>query len=747
MKLKGISWFEQHLEKVFACLFFAALLVVLALQFVGNESTVAVGKDQVPLSSAWEKVGQQARTVQQKLASTATPEGDPSIATSPIVKFSERYKGPVSPSPTLAVAIGETSSIGESTVTPVAGIAPLSPLQVPAPLSPIAASQLILVHPVEAQKPEVAAVLPPAMPYDKAGVTVEAEFPGAALYEALSTDPDGPGGPVRPMPRHWVDSMQILVVELFREELQADGTWAKGTSIAPMPGVWSLAPELEKPIPGAAYLKDLARLATENAETIRRPRYFQSWIGEKWMTPTDRRDQDRRLLEMAGMGDDVRRLRQQADDRFNTLRNIEDQLARLGPGGAQPPGERAPRPSPPPNSGPGGKGPGGGGGGGGGGGQRPPDGPRADPNESRRKGLEAQRDRVRRDLDAIVARLAAMNEDVSRYGVAAGETAPIEAPVEPTIAEAPLLVNPAVKVWAHDVSVERGKTYRYQMRIVLNNPMFGQGNVMVPEQQEWAKAPIVRSEPSVWTDPVKVDDESYYFIVGANPGDRQMNRIAGARAELYTFKWGRWRKGDTQLEPGDRVEASVKYPDLSVLLAAAVPGDAPIVAGQPGRRDPTQPPPPSPIPNSSPHENRQPGNLPTAPERPEPPLRPGQPLDPAAAPDPTSKPLPVLTAEVKVDTIFLNVGTVAVVPGSTRAGNIVYLRDPLGRVVTRLPDEELVSGLLVRLRRSAEQAEQDLRPAEAAQPDEPRRPVAPTPRPTEEEPAPGGKSPGGGGGA
>lgn len=747
MKLKGISWFEQHLEKVFACLFFAALLVVLALQFVGKESTVAVGKEEAPLSSAWERVGQQARTVQQKLASTSTPEGDPSIATAPIVKFSERYKGPVSPSPTLAVAIGETSSIGASTVTPVAGIAPLSPVQVPAPVSPLAVSQITLVHPAEAEKPEVAAVLPPAMPFDKAGVTVEAEFPGAALFEALSTDPDGPGGPIRAMPPHWIDSVQILIVELYREELLPDGTWGKGASIAPMPGAWSLASELEKPIPGAAHLKDLARMATEYAELVRRPRYFQSWIGEKWMTPSERREQDRRLLEMAGMGDDVRRLRQQADDRFNTLRNIEDQLSRLGPGGAQPPGERPPRPSPAPNSGPGGKAPGGGGGGGGGGGQRPPEGTRGDPNETRRKALEAQRDRVRRDLEALVVRLAAMNEDVSRYGVAAAEPAPAEAPEQPTVVEAPLLSNPAVKIWAHDVSVERGRTYRYQVRVVLNNPMFGQGNVMVPEQQEWAKAPVVRSEPSVWTEPVKVDDESYYFIVGANPGDRQMNRIAGARAELYTFKWGRWRKGDTQLEPGDRVEASVKYPDLSVLLAAA-PGDAPIVAGQPGRRDPTQPPPPSPIPNSSPHDTRQPpGNLPTAPERFEPPVRPGQPIDPAAVPDPTSKPLPMLTADVKVDAIFLNVGSVAVVPGSTRAGNIVYLRDPLGRIVTRLPDEEQVSGLLARLRRSAEQGEQDLRPAEPIQPPDPVRPPGPTQRPTEEEPAPGGKSPGGGGGA
>ena len=97
MKLKGISWFEQHLEKVFACLFFVALLVVLALQFVGKESTVKVDKADVSLNTAWESVASKARQTGQKLAANTAPEGDTGAATRQIVEFSERLKGPVSP--------------------------------------------------------------------------------------------------------------------------------------------------------------------------------------------------------------------------------------------------------------------------------------------------------------------------------------------------------------------------------------------------------------------------------------------------------------------------------------------------------------------------------------------------------------------------------------------------------------------------------------------------------------------------
>ena len=171
----------------------------------------------------------------------------------------------------------------------------------------------------------------------------------------------------------------------------------------------------------------------------------------------------------------------------------------------------------------------------------------------------------------------------------AGEAAP-DAPTVAATFEPPLLENPSVKVWAHDVSVERGRTYRYQLRVVLNNPMFGQGNVMVPEQQQWASAPVVRSEPSAWSEPVKVDDESYFFIVGASAADARVNRLASARAELFVFKWGRWRKADTSLEPGDRLEATVKYPDFSVLLCGrSARRRAGSDRGPAGPRDPTQP--------------------------------------------------------------------------------------------------------------------------------------------------------------
>ena len=341
-----------------------------------------------------------------------------------------------------------------------------------------------------------------------------------------------------------------------------------------------------------------------------------------------------------------------------------------------------------------------------------------------------------------------------------GPANPGAAPVNPNVAnqpEAALLENPAVRMWAHDVSVERGKTYRYRMTVVLSNPMFGQGNVMVPEQQAWSEVPVVRSTPSEWSEPIRVDDETYFFITSANAPDR-LNRTSGAHAELFVFKWGRWRKGDSQLEPGDRLRADVKYPDISTVLAMLpmdpadgaqppIPGMADPAGGGGGGgkgRAPGAPPAPSPTPNPSQIDRRNPdGRLPAPP----PPPGGNRLPQPPDGGDPAKRgPLPMVTEPVAVDAIFLSVAAAQSMQtdARSRSGMVAYLRDSGGQVVPRYPDAERASVLLARLDRSAEQGMKDLQPNVPVVPDPVRRPDRDADRPP--PPPPGGGGGGSGGG-
>lgn len=749
MKLKGISVFEQHIEKVFVGIIFIALLVILAWQFLAGQSTIKVGnRDGVPLGEAWGAVAEEARRVQARLESTEPPKDvDASAAVEPIVKFNETFRGPVSPAKALAVAIGEAANVGNVGADAPSSIAPLAELVIPGPSTPIGTSQLTLISPVEAQNPDVAKVLPAAMPYDKAGVTIEATVDGTSILEALTADPDGPAGPTRAMPRHWWDgSIQILDVVMEREELTPTGEWTGLTTIAPLPGRFSLREDLKQPFEGAAQLKERARLATDYAESIRRPQYYASAIGERWMTPTERRDADEKLAAQAGTADEATRIRRQIADLQGRLKRVEQDLANLGAGG-----QRPPPPSPPPGGGgggAGGKGAGGGGGGGGGGGDRNPPRDTRDNTEARRKQLENRVAELQREMARLVERLRGMGEDVSMYGPLDAGAAPQEDPAAANKPEAALLENPSVRIWSHDVFVERGKTYRYRLRIVLNNPMFGQGNVMVEEQKPWSLLPVVESAPSEWSEPVRVDDESYFFITSANPVT-PLNRTPGARAEMFIFKWGRWRKGDVQLEPGDRLRADVKYPDISALIAALpidpaqqpgqpnLPPPPPLAQPGPGGRLPGQPPAPSPPPNPSRDDRRDPGGRLPGPG--------GVPRPDQPAPDqPKPAQLPMLTERIAVDAIFLSVASAQAVEaaGTTRSGMVAYLRDQRGEVVPRYPDLEKGSMTLARLAHSVSQANSDF---QAEQPDKPVDVPRPPGRDREPPPPPGGSGGGGGG--
>lgn len=163
----------------------------------------------------------------------------------------------------------------------------------------------------------------------------------------------------------------------------------------------------------------------------------------------------------------------------------------------------------------------------------------------------------------------------------------------------PLLDDSGVRVWAHDLTAEGGKTYRYRVSLQLINPAFGRGASMVAEQQDLAKSPVVTTKPSEWSSPVYVLDDRYFHFSSATEADIQ--GPARARAELYQFFYGYYRPVSVYLEAGDVLAGSVKLPDPAKLpiydmkaLAAADPvqpaqPDPARAPAMPGRLQPTPP--------------------------------------------------------------------------------------------------------------------------------------------------------------
>src|SRR5262245_20654222 len=115
MGLKGISWFEQNVEKVVAGVFGVALLGVVAMQFVGDGSTIELGagkeRKRYGYDQVWDQVGQQARSTKSLI--TSVEPDTASIPETPKVlsTFTGKLRGPVAASKDNIAALWDRPSL------------------------------------------------------------------------------------------------------------------------------------------------------------------------------------------------------------------------------------------------------------------------------------------------------------------------------------------------------------------------------------------------------------------------------------------------------------------------------------------------------------------------------------------------------------------------------------------------------------------------------------------------------------
>jgi hypothetical protein len=265
-------------------------------------------------------------------------------------------------------------------------------------------------------------------------------------------------------------------------------------------------------------------------------------------------------------------------------------------------------------------------------------------------------------------------------------------------------------------------------------------------QAALAKPSLIWSDWSAWSEPVGVDRSDYFFVTSA--ADRGVTGPAPrASAELYVFYYGYWRRASVSLEPGDMLSGEAKLPaelDLYDLSKIPKPED-PNAAAPPGGVPP--PPPPG---GGGPGGGRfRPREGEVAPPPNQPPT-----LQPPTSPqDGLLAGVPKTTAPtnktIKVDAVFMDVAkrVVASLGGSKDVFDAV-LRDGVGRIVARSPENEKATDLYKRLDQSAKDGLTQGKPVVKEEPVAPR----PIPQPTKESPRPprppgGGGGGGGGGGA
>jgi hypothetical protein len=724
MKVKGISALERHIEKITVAIVGAVGVAALAWQFVGGGNTVTVDRRSVPVDQALRPVVEAAGRVRAELETPSPRLPELASDVDLIGSFRQRLTSGVAPAPRVA-SLGRGVSIGAA-AGPVVGDALYAGVTPPAPSTPVAHVYRNTISPFEWIANEaLRPLLPAEQPFDKAGVSIQVQYSGKALAQALDEDPDS-DGPVQPVPpQWWRGSVEVLAVQLQREMLQPDGTWGQSTLVSPLPGRIDLLAEVTRAVASPGDMALVLEQARRSSDQVLRPAYPAVLTGEAWVEPVEARVASEGGAVAEGVTGLVRRRAELA----SRLARLEQQLAQLGTTRTP---ERDPR-----QPGGGGKSPGG---------TRPG----ASPRETTPASTEdvARRNRLQRQYDETQLALSRVDAQLSAQGLGP-DGRPLTAEQRALIAGASpgqqlaFLEDPAVNAWAHDLTVEPGKTYRYRARLVLNNPYYGHERALKPEQQNLAASPLWHTPWSDWTEAAVERMENVFVVAASGRGE-----LGGPKAqfEVFKFYYGYDRRAVVTAEPGDYLAAEVRPPaELMIFdLEALKAGGSPDLVSPP-------PPPraPEPVDPRAPRSPRE-----VAP--PPPPPTGGVPATPGATPPVPGVPVPRTIPVSEVGALLLDVAPVPSVsgtrsiPGQTaeQRYKVVILDSLTGRIVARTPEEERASDLYARLLRSARTGERQAIPGKPQPERQPDRMPEPEPAPQPEPPTrrPGGGGGGGGGG-
>jgi hypothetical protein len=553
MKLKGVGFFEAHVEKLLLGLMVAVAAGVVVLQFATSPNAVSVRNQTLPPERAYDPVERRAQEVEAQM-SAANPTIPPTDGrTDALAGLEGRVRAPAAPRPEI-IALGSPAQIDEALLTNTAEDVEYAFSAPPAPSKPVVASYAATLDPaLLAETPELprneelAAIVGPSQPYDIATVSVEVIYDGTALEEQFRSN--GPGEQ-RALPFNWFRSVEALGLQLERQERQADGSWSQPAVINGLPGVKTEYQYLQEDAAAGALGRDAlasaARTAFEYAIDYRRPEPLRTIAGPQWKPPTVAQQ------ELASQGGaDKRTQADQINRQLAQLRRDEEanesQLK-------ESPGEQE---------------------------QRDPRGPR-NPGRGDPQGeqpVDRQQQRLQQRLEQITQRIAQLEADMRALGYDPDTGAPMAvAGFEDTTEDLRLLEDSQARLWAHDATAQPGKTYRYRTRLAINNPMYGREPVLVEAQRPLAASPVVFSEPSEWSDPVVVAPRTAFFLTSAQDGRGGALGPSepSASVEVYSFYYGYYRRSTLTLRPGDLIATEADLPDdlrLPVLAMGPEGGD------------------------------------------------------------------------------------------------------------------------------------------------------------------------------
>ena len=516
MKLKGVNPFQQHVEKIVLGIVLIILLGVISLQFVTQPNVVKDSGRTIAPAQVFTSLESQANQLQSQISdlSPALPDVQPVDL---VRRYDSAFENAGATRLTLSSPLGQGVDISQATGTDIRQVqgstsGPVAALNVPKTSTPIVASQWATLDPYAVEVvPEYVNFIPAQQPFDFASISIEATFSGTDLEAVLTGESGG-----KAIPRRFWSATGIAIMgfEAERQRLLPDGSWGDSEPIVTPPHT----PVPTNAISSDAGLQELVTVignAARAFDDVVRPMFPPTIAGSMWTPPSERVDSGD-----SSESDQIKRIKRQlerARAELDRMTNTQPD-PRNDPGGGKT--GRDPRPRPQPGN-----------------------------NDRNQERIEKVRERIA-DLENQLKDLGVEEEDSNsvRIRTSASDTRSV-------------LEEESIDLWAHDLGVEPGATYRYRSRVVVNNPLFRKSAELDPDdddQQALARDPFARGSWSDWSVQVVAGAREYFFVTSAGLGDVNGTAPGRTSVELYKMYYGHYRKSTLNVSPGDMLSSSVR---------------------------------------------------------------------------------------------------------------------------------------------------------------------------------------------
>jgi hypothetical protein len=560
MKIKGIPVWEQHVEKFILGGFGLVLLGVGAMQVLVHPNAVTMENKTVGPAEIEAALKARADAVAAKLSpnASATVLPDEGIPAGAFDAFKKSLDGGVAPRTTLpSIAPSLAAAILPSEAAVDAGRFHEPKFVRPTMLASRQEADT-LDETVLQQNPALAEVFKeiltdPTGPKDINWLMPVASLDLSAWREDLRKAAPGAKPPELAIPTLWYnDSLWLVDVVFERQEriASADGNvkWGDPTVVGVLPGHFSFRKEI--PTADVGLRDEMYRLLVQKDKVLEilQPEFLPTKgntfspalvlgkddaAGATAEAPELRRkkqefnrkviDRDRTLDQVKDLGGPCEPTK--PEDREKDRRRDDDQKGKEGGG-----------------DGGGAKAPGGGGLGGGGmqGGKN---------NSGRSKEDEEKCVRLTKKWKELDNQVKRLEEELKRLSPSTD--------LSNAGSVIDLAKDKSLTVWAHDIWVKPGATYRYRCRVDAYNPFFARKRQLIPEQQKLSDQFVLASATSDWGRPVTVEPPVRFFVTDASEGGGRLG-LGSAKIELYRFFDGVRRAETVHVQPGDRIGGVVE---------------------------------------------------------------------------------------------------------------------------------------------------------------------------------------------